>query len=127
MALTDTDKQTLLTLARSSIKAAVEGETIPSLFSLTEELQRRSGTFVTLKISGELRGCIGYIEPIFPLAQAVQDVAIKAATEDPRFMPVTPEELDYIQIEISVLFPLERVMEISGVEIGKYGLVIESG
>lgn len=127
MALSSIDKQTLLTIARSSIKAAIEGDSIPPLFSLTHDLERPSGTFVTLKIDDELRGCIGYIEPIFPLAQAVQETAIKAATEDPRFMPVSRDELDYIQIEISVLFPLEKVTDINNIEIGQHGLVVESG
>jgi AmmeMemoRadiSam system protein A len=127
MALSSIDKQTLLTIARSSIKAAIEGESIPPLFILTQDLERPSGTFVTLKIDDELRGCIGYIEPIYPLAQAVQETAIKAATEDPRFMPVAPEELDHIQIEISVLFPIEKVTDVSEIEIGKHGLVVELG
>ena len=106
MAMSNIDKQTLLTIARSSIKAAIEGDSIPPLFSLTHDLERPSGAFVTLKINNELRGCIGYIEPIFPLAEAVQETAIKAATDILRFMPVSSDELDYIQIEISVSFRL---------------------
>ena len=127
MALSSIDKKTLLTIARSSIKAAIEGEAIPSFFSLTPDLERHSGTFVTLKINDELRGCIGYIEPIYPLAQAVQETAIKAATEDPRFMPVSTKELNYVQIEISVLSPIEKVTSISDIKIGQHGLIVESG
>jgi AmmeMemoRadiSam system protein A len=90
-------------------------------------LGRRSGVFVTLQLGEDLRGCIGYIEPLFPLAQATQDVAVKAAMEDPRFMPVTLSEMDKITIEISVLSPLSELHDVENIEIGKHGLVIDAG
>jgi AmmeMemoRadiSam system protein A len=90
-------------------------------------LNRRSGVFVTLRMGEDLRGCIGYVEPLYPLAQAVQETAVKAATEDPRFMPVTLPEFNKILIEISVLSPLSELLDIEKIEIGRDGLVIDAG
>jgi AmmeMemoRadiSam system protein A len=121
------DKQKLLKIARSAIRSALEGNQLPALDIKNEALNRRSGVFVTLRIDEDLRGCIGYVEPVFPLAQAVQEVAVKAALEDPRFTPLKLSELDKITIEISVLSPLTVLEEIDKIEIGKHGLVIDSG
>ncbi len=127
MDLTNDEKRTLLKIARSAIDCALESKTLPSLNFRSEELNRRSGVFVTLRIGENLRGCIGYIEPLFPLARATQEVAVKAAMEDPRFMPLTQSEVDRITIEISVLAPLEELKDIETIEIGKHGLVIDAG
>ena len=83
--------------------------------------------FVTLRQGKELRGCIGYVEPRLPLANAVAEVAQKAAFEDPRFAPLDSDELTTIDIEISVLSPLEKVENVEEIEVGKHGLVIEAG
>lgn len=127
MDLTNEEKRTLLKIARSAIASALESKTLPSLKFQSEALNRRSGVFVTLRIGEELRGCIGYIEPLFPLASATQEVAVKAAMEDPRFMPVTLPELDKFIIEISVLSPLSEVQDVEKIEIGMHGLVIDAG
>ncbi|MGD0037429.1 MAG: AmmeMemoRadiSam system protein A [Bacteroidota bacterium] len=127
MGLTNEEKRTLLKVARSAIACALESKTLPSLNFQSGELNRRSGVFVTLRIGENLRGCIGYIEPLFPLAHATQEVAVKAAMEDPRFMPLTQSELDKITIEISVLSPLEELIDTETIEIGKHGLVIDAG
>ena len=127
MNLTNEEKRTLLKIARSAIASALESKAIPLLKFQSEELNRRSGVFVTLRVGEDLRGCIGYIEPLFPLAQATQEVAVKAAMEDPRFMPVTPSELKRISIEISVLSPLAELKDVEEIEIGKHGLVIDAG
>ena len=127
MDLTNEEKRILLKIARSAITSALENKTLPSLKFQSEVLNRRSGVFVTLRIGEDLRGCIGYIEPLFPLASATQEVAVKAAMEDPRFMPVTPPELNSITIEISVLSPLSDLQDIETIEIGKHGLVIDAG
>jgi len=127
MNLTNEEKRTLLKMARSSIACALENKTPPQLNFQSEELNRRSGVFVTLRIGENLRGCIGYIEPLFPLARATQEVAVKAAVEDPRFMSLTRSELDRVTIEISVLSPLEELRDIETIEIGKHGLVIDAG
>ena len=127
MNLTNDEKRTLLTIARSAIISELENKSLPSLNPQSEALERPSGVFVTLRIGEDLRGCIGYIEPLFPLARATQDVAVKAAMEDPRFMSVTIPEMDEIIIEISVLSPLSDLQDVEKIEIGKHGLVIDAG
>jgi AmmeMemoRadiSam system protein A len=127
MKLTDEEKQALLQIARTSIQSAVEGLFLPAIENVDETLRQPRGVFVTLRVSEELRGCIGYVEPLFPLAQATQDVAVKAAMEDPRFLPVSITELERVSIEISVLSPLEILHDIENIEIGKHGLVLSAG
>ena len=85
---------------------------------------RKSGAFVTLESEGELRGCIGHILAQEPLAATVQQAAVSAATGDPRFPPLTLEELEKITVEISVLSPLRRITDVEEIEVGKYGLFI---
>jgi AmmeMemoRadiSam system protein A len=127
MKLTNEEKQTLLKIARSSIQSALGGPPFPKKEFKSESLNRPSGVFVTLRIGEDLRGCIGYVEPFFPLAQATQEAAVKAAMEDPRFMPMTLVELARITIEISVLSPLSELHDKTKIEIGKHGLVIDAG
>jgi len=127
MNLTTEEKRTLLDIARSAIAFSLESKTLPLLKIQNEALNRRSGVFVTLRIGEDLRGCIGYVEPLYPLAHAVQEAAVKAATEDPRFMPVPLIEFNKILIEISVLSPLSELRDIEKIEIGRDGLVIDAG
>jgi len=103
--LTDQEKQTLLRLARSSLEKGVRGQPLPRAApsELSERLKEPGASFATLTINGELRGCIGALEPYQALASDVQEHALAAALEDPRFPPVRPEELDQIQVEISRL------------------------
>lgn len=106
--LTAEEKQTLLRLAREALHEGVTGHALPplKLESLTPALRADGASFVTLTVGGQLRGCIGALEPYQPLARDVQEHAVSAALEDPRFPPVSPAELDGIQIEISRLtFP----------------------
>jgi len=123
--LTASDKKELLALARSAVETYVqEGRTIdPSTAS--PKLATHKGAFVTLRERGDLRGCIGYIEPVAPLAQTVVQAAIYAAVGDSRFDPVSTAELDRLEYEISVLTPLEEVTNPSLIRVGKHGLVIE--
>jgi len=90
-------------------------------------LHGQGTAFVTLKRGGALRGCIGHLIPLGPLYLAVADCAVAAATRDPRFDAITKEELNDIRIDISVLSPLETVVDFSLIEIGKHGLYIEKG
>lgn len=125
--LSDEERSLLLDIARKSIHSALSGQK-PKYDILPESrLNFKRGAFVTLKEHGELRGCIGYTEPLFPLAETVQRAAVAAATEDPRFEPVRADELDSIKIEISALTSLIQVNSIEEIEIGKHGLVIEKG
>lgn len=89
-----------------------------------EPVEQRGGAFVTLRIDGELRGCIGYIDYAGPVRMAVEDVARKAAFGDPRFDPLTPDEMNHVQIEISVLTPMRRISSPEEITIGRDGLVI---
>ncbi|MEE9187178.1 MAG: AmmeMemoRadiSam system protein A [Bacteroidota bacterium] len=127
MQLTDEDKRTLLHVARDSVEHAVKGQDLPQLSTISDTLSQHKGAFVTLNKHGELRGCIGYTDAHKPLVETVSDVAVKAALEDPRFVPVTEEELNEVVIEISVLSPLQSINHIEDIEVGRHGLVIERG
>ena len=97
-------RETLLRLARKALKEAVEhGRHLPVPNEVEPSLRERKGTFVTLTIAKQLRGCIGNIYPEFPLAEAITTNAYRAAREDPRFAPVNRAELGSIEVEISVL------------------------
>ncbi len=121
------DRRALLTLARRSIQSAITGTPPPARETGRTRLTVPAGVFVTLKKRGELRGCIGFIEPYLPLAEAVAEVAVKAALADPRFPPVTASEMSEITIEISVLSPLTRIHRIEELEVGKHGVVVALG
>ncbi len=127
--LTPDERRTLLTLARSALEAHVHAEKPLDTegVTLTPSLKEKRGAFVTLTIGGQLRGCIGYVDPIKPLWQAVVENAVNAAVNDPRFGPVAPRELGLIHIEISAMTPLKPVSDASEVEVGRHGLMISKG
>ncbi|RLI92853.1 MAG: hypothetical protein DRO95_01185 [Candidatus Altiarchaeales archaeon] len=103
------EKKFLLKIARETLETYIrEGRRIEPKVEDPRLMENR-GTFVTLEKNGQLRGCIGHIEPIQPLYLDVRDNAINAAVNDPRFRPVTPDELDDIEIEISVLTKPELI------------------
>jgi AmmeMemoRadiSam system protein A len=126
--LTPDEERTLLRLARVTLEAWIKNESKDvdlEMFDLTEPLSSRAGAFVTLHHEGKLRGCIGYIEPIKPLYEAVMDNARNAATNDPRFPKVTVTELPYVDVEISVMSPLRKIDSVDEIVIGEHGLVIK--
>ena len=123
-ALTEPQQEELLALVRTTIAEYLETGRLPAYETDDPALARRSAAFVTLKQHGELRGCIGHTWADLPLHQAVQQTAISAATEDPRFPPLTPEELSEITVEISVLSPFRRLTDAEEVEVGTHGLMI---
>ncbi|MFO7650949.1 MAG: AmmeMemoRadiSam system protein B [bacterium] len=125
--LTEVEQGELLVLARSTIEAQVRGRKAEARRPASPRLQEMRGVFVTLHRAGELRGCIGYPEAVKPLAEAVAEMAVAAATEDPRFVPVAPEELAQVDIEITVLSPLRPVSDPESVVVGRHGLVIRMG
>ena len=86
-----------------------------------------AGAFVTLRVSHQLRGCVGYPDPELPLVEVVERCAVSAATGDPRFPSVSLPEWTGIAVEISVLGPIEPVVDVSEVEVGRHGLVVELG
>jgi AmmeMemoRadiSam system protein A len=103
--LTLEEQNTLLRLAREALEHGVRNEKLPALevASLTQRLREDGASFVTLTVRGQLRGCIGALEPYQPLAEDVREHAVAAALEDPRFPPVSERELNGIEIEISRL------------------------
>jgi len=125
--LSEEEKKELLKIARTSIEEFLKNRRIPSFSPSSPALLERKGAFVTLKKAGFLRGCIGMIEATKPLYQTVAEMAVAAAIEDPRFPPLTLDELPLITIEISVLSPLEEVEDVEEIEVGKHGLYIVRG
>jgi len=122
--LTAAQREELLALARTTVADYLETGSIPDYTTDDPVLTRRSGVFVTLKKRGELRGCIGHTQADLPLYQAVQQMAVSAATGDPRFPSVTQEELADVTVEISILSPFRRVTDVAQVEVGTHGLMI---
>jgi uncharacterized protein len=134
-ALSDDDKKVLLSLARQFIDLAVNQLPLPELDLETYSplLRENGASFVTLTEGGELRGCIGALEPYQPLVQDVCEHAIGAALEDYRFMPVNPRELPLLEIEISRLTPPQRLIYTDPIELlsclrpGIDGVVLRDG
>lgn len=119
----------LLRIARRAIAVSLDGGrlTLDSA-AVAEELRRPSGAFVTLHTAGgELRGCIGSIQPVAPLFQAVASNAVNAAFRDPRFHPLRADELSRVHIEISVMSPIVPVENVDEIEVGRDGLIISRG
>jgi len=127
MSVSEADKKRLLELARASIRAHLKGESLPSLAGASPMLCEPRGVFVSLHRQGRLRGCIGYLEAVKPLGQSVMEMAAAAAFHDPRFRPLGEEELADLDVEISVLTPMQRVEKVETIEVGKHGLYIEKG
>lgn len=121
------EKAELVRLARQAIDQAVRSNSMLECHPTNENLLVPKGAFVTLTKKGELRGCIGFIDPIYPLAQAVVQCACYAALQDRRFEPVTTAELKDLEVEVSVLTPLVRCTDIGQIKVGKHGLVIARG
>ncbi len=105
------------------------GNYLPRPDDLPEEMtQRRAGAFVTLKKGGELRGCIGTIEPVTAsLADEIIRNAVSSGTQDPRFPPVSPSELKDLTVSVDVLSPPERIDSIDQLDVKRYGVIVSSG
>jgi MEMO1 family protein len=122
------DKTELLALARKSVEYAVkEKKAYEPAPSMSESLNQERGAFVTIKKSGELRGCIGYMSAMQPLYMTVRDTATLAALRDSRFPPVNSSELSQLEYEISVLSPLRRVFDVREIKVGENGLLMKNG
>jgi AmmeMemoRadiSam system protein B/AmmeMemoRadiSam system protein A len=114
-----------LKVARETLKSYLEKGMIPDFEIKNSNLLKPLGCFVTLRNKGQLRGCIGEFEPEEPLWKVIRRVAIKAATADFRFLPVTKEELPSIEIEISVMTPRKLIDDWRKIKLGKQGVVVE--
>lgn len=121
------EQKTLLQLARGTIIATVNRQVLPGLETASTALTSCSGCFVTIKQQGQLRGCIGSFVSQQPLWQTVQEMAVAAATRDPRFYPMKPADLLDFQLEISVLSPLQLIQNIEEIEVGTHGIYLIKG
>lgn len=126
--LAETVRQDLLRIARQAIVRAIGGSSpVPNPQFPIPGSELRKGVFVTLRVAGELRGCIGYPEPELLLIDAIERCAVSAAIADPRFPSVGVHELGAIDLEISVLGPIEPVGDLAEIVVGRHGLIVESG
>ncbi|MBW2630230.1 MAG: AmmeMemoRadiSam system protein A [Deltaproteobacteria bacterium] len=125
--LTKQDEDLLLRIARKSVEAGFAGGEVPRFETGSKTLEKKMGAFVTLKKQGRLRGCIGFIEGRKSLYKTVEEMAQAAAFRDPRFHPVKEDEIEDLDIEISVLTPLRQVEDISEIEVGRHGIYIVKG
>ena len=125
--LTNSDKETLLNVARKTMEDHCHHNKKSDLktYKFSETLETKCGAFVSLHKKGALRGCIGLLSSDLPLYKVIQEMTISACSTDHRFSPVEAEELPDIDIEISVLSPLTKIDDISEIELGKHGILIE--
>jgi hypothetical protein len=122
--LTSADKKALLAFARETLSRLFLTDTVPYARGFNANLQQPRGAFVTLKKKGELRGCIGRIIGDEPLGKLVGTMAIQSAFNDSRFRPLAADELNNIEIEISVLTPMKQVGGAADVVVGRDGVVL---
>jgi AmmeMemoRadiSam system protein A len=127
--MNENQKQTLLKVARDTVEAVIKREPIENPQSDDPELNAPCGCFVTLKNHGRLRGCIGQFISESPLIELVAEMAKSSATGDPRFFadPISAGELDQLDVEISVLSPLQRTDEPLSLRLGVDGIYIKKG
>lgn len=138
-ALTTKEKERLLSIARSIItQMAGEREErggrqgrkkldVADIDSSEKNLNKKAGAFVSIHKKGRLRGCIGRFEAVDPLYKAVMDMAHSASQNDSRFPRVSPDEVEELDIEISVLSPLRKIKDVSEIEVGTHGIYIIRG
>ncbi len=127
-ALTPEQKEMLREIAKTTVEGYITKGQIPKLEIKDDRLLKKEGAFVTIKKRGELRGCIGQIIPSGqPLWRVVQDMAIAAAIDDPRFEKVNRKELDSLSYEISVLSPPEQINDWKKIRLGEHGVIVKQG
>jgi AmmeMemoRadiSam system protein A len=133
MPTSDADRALLLAVAREAITAHVHRRSAPPV-PIEGVLARFGGAFVSLHARGEslhargeLRGCIGHLEANQPLGEVIARCAVAACSTDPRFPAVAPDELGNLVLEVSLLGAFEAVGGPESIEIGRHGLLIESG
>lgn len=137
--LSEGAREALLGIARSSVEAAARGGPLPALppeakegelgGDVAQELAQPRGAFVTLKTRGRLRGCLGHFEADMPVGRRVLEMARSSALDDPRFSHdrIGADELDDLDIEISVLYPLEKIDDPLAIELGRDGIYVTRG
>ena len=120
------ERAALLGLARAAVRARLGAGLAPAPPGAGPLAEPR-GAFVTLRSRGELRGCIGTFAPRGSLAETVVRMAVAAATEDPRFPPLRPEELDGLDVHVTVLEPRRPLRDVSELAVGRDGVVVRLG
>jgi uncharacterized protein (TIGR00296 family) len=131
MMLTTEEGTIAVRLARSAIVARLSGESMET-GDLPRIFEEKRGVFVTLHKNHDLRGCIGYPEPVMALSDAISDSAVSAALHDPRFPPVRSDEIAHIVMEVTVLTPPAKIDATpqylpKHIKIGKHGLIVKKG
>lgn len=124
--LSEAERKAVLDLARQAVEEVVRSDRFPAEIPKTGIFESKRGAFVTLHVAKRLRGCIGVIEAKESLGQCIVHCAASAARDDPRFSRVREAELKNLEIEVSLLSPLERIQP-DEIEIGKHGLLVEQG
>jgi AmmeMemoRadiSam system protein A len=126
--LTQGERQFLVAVARHALKEEVCGVSCPAPEPLaTPAMSQTVGAFVTLNKGGELRGCLGLLSSDMALPVTIDMMARRAATEDPRFDPVSPDEVEDLTVELSILSPFHPITAAADVTIGRDGLLIQRG
>jgi hypothetical protein len=125
--LTSKEKGILLSIARKSIETHIQSGQVYIEPREEMSLNTRNGCFVTIKQSGQLRGCIGNFQSELPIFREVAEMAVASASKDPRFYPMKEEDLQDFTLEISVLTPLHKIENIAEIEVGKHGIYLEKG
>lgn len=120
-------KKSLIKIARDTIQTYLETGKALKITETDPRLLKKEGAFVTLRKNGALRGCIGQIIGQEPLCLTVRDMAISAATEDPRFKPVDKDEIKDIDIEVSVLSVPQRIRDVNEIQMGVHGVIVARG
>ena len=122
------ERALLLRLVHQTIDAALRGQPAPAgpPPALSPHLSEMRGAFVTLHLAGQLRGCVGFVQPTRGLYHTILEAALNAAFHDPRFLPVSEEEAPALEVEISVLSPLQPLAP-EQVVVGRHGLVVARG
>lgn len=122
--LSKKEQRELLKIARETIVTSINTGKIPQAKTDAPALNTKSGCFVTIKQQGHLRGCIGNFVSDQPLYQLVQEMAVAAATRDPRFYPMKAPDLADFDLEISVLSPLEKIDSVDRIQVGRHGIYL---
>lgn len=127
--LSQQEKKQLLEVARKNVESYAEGSmgNVDMEEPVSEKLSEPRGAFVSLYKKGMLRGCIGATTSNQELIKTVGEMAVAAASQDPRFRPVQAEELPYIDIEISALTPFKEIHNPQEIVVGSHGIMIEKG
>lgn len=125
MQLSQKGRNEALSIARWALQTQICGNSAPRPRLTDPVFSEKRGAFVTLRHKGELRGCVGRVEPLFALGEEIADLALGSAVRDPRFPVVLPAEVDELHIEISILTPAEIVKDTGEIQTGRDGLIVE--